>query len=166
MASPNELRITLRDCEMICDGFRVQAHLAPSLAIDGDLLWGLEQLHWCPLPVVVEPCDEGVRVTPSSLPQQSGLEPEQLIDWREESVCIRQIERVEDAESAIHWWRGGTVDDVRGRITHHTWGRLLRLEAGGIGPEYILFPVGFASVYLGHLTLDWKTLRFVALKSD
>lgn len=166
MASPSELRIALRDCELICDGFRVQVQPEPSLAIDGDLLWALEQSHWSPLVVRQELRDGEVWISPLPLAQQSGFDPARVIDWRGESVCICQPEGVEDAEAAIHWWRGGTVDDVRGRITHHAWGRLLRLEAVGIAPEYVLFPAGFASVYLGHLTPDWKALRFVPLNSD
>lgn len=166
MANPSELRIALRDCELICGGFRVQAQPAPSLAIDGDLLWGLEHSHWCPLAVRQELCDGEVWITPLPLAQQAEFDPGRVVDWREDGVWIRQPEGVEDAESAIHWWHGGTVDDVRGRISHHAWGRLLRLEAVGIGPEFVLFPAGFAAVYLGHLTPDWKTLRFVPSNID
>lgn len=159
--SPNETRIPLRDGVLICSGFRVQVQPEPSLAIDGDLLWALEQPCWCELAVTLEERDDALWITPLPLAQQSAFDPARVIGWRGEAVCIEQPESVEDAESAIDWWRGGTLDDVRGRITHHAWGRLLRLEGPGVGPEYLLFPAGFACVYLGHLALDWKSLRWI-----
>ncbi|MDN6857325.1 hypothetical protein QO207_12090 [Pseudomonas sp. CAN2814] len=156
----SEFRIVLRDGELVCSGFRIQAQPEPSLAIDGDLLWALEQPQWCELAVSIEECDGATWITPLPLVQQSGFNPQRVIAWRDEPVRIEQPEGVEDAEAAIHWWRGGTVEDVRGRISHYPWGRLLRLEGPGITAEHILFPRGFGCVYFGHLDTDWRRLRF------
>ena len=156
----SEIRIPLREGVLVCPGFRIQAQSEPSLAIDGDLLWALEQPQWCDLAVELEERDGAWWVTPLSLKRQAGFDPMRVINWRDEPVRIEQPEGVDDAEGAIHWWRGGAVADVRGRISHHPWGRLLRVEGGGFGPEHILFPRGHACVYLGHLNADWRTLRF------
>lgn len=159
----SELRIPLCDGVLVCPGFRIQAQPEPSLAIDGDLLWALEQPQWCELLVELRERDGALWIVPLPLEQQVGLDPRRLIDWRSEPVRIMQPENVENAESAIHWWRGGAVEDVRGRVSHHPWGRLLRLEGPGVGPEHILFPRGHACVYLGHLEADWRQVRFVPL---
>jgi len=156
----SEIRISLREGTLICPGFRIQAQPEPSLAIDGDLLWALEQSQWCPLLVSLQERDGAQWVTPLPLAQQAGFDPHRVIGWRDEPVRIEQPEGVEDAEAAIHWWRGGSVEDVRGRVSHHSWGRLLRLEGPGIGPEHILFPRGHGCVYVGHLDTDWRQLRF------
>ncbi|MCP1622170.1 hypothetical protein [Pseudomonas nitroreducens] len=156
----SEVRIALRDGVLVCAGFRIQAQPEPSLAIDGDLLWALEQPQWFELAVSLAECDGAQWVTPLPLAQQAGFDPQRVIGWRDESVRIEQPEGIEDAEAAIHWWRGGTVEDVRGRISHHPWGRLLRLEGPGIAAEHILFPHGHACVYFGHLDTDWRQLRF------
>ncbi|QEY70702.1 hypothetical protein [Pseudomonas denitrificans (nom. rej.)] len=156
----SELHIPLREGTLVCPGFRIQSQPEPSLAIDGDLLWALEQPQWCPLAVSLEERDGAQWITPLPLAQQVGFDPQRVIGWRDEPVRIEQPEGVEDAEAAIHWWRGGAVDDVRGRISHHPWGRLLRLEGPGIGPEHILFPRGHACLYLGHLDADWRQIRF------
>lgn len=153
------VRIALRDAVLVCPGFRIQAQPEPSLEIDGDLLWALEQPQWCELAVSLEERDGVLWIVPLPLAQQAGFDPQRVIGWRDEPVRIVQPEGVEDAEAAIHWWRGGTVEDVRGRVSHHPWGRLLRLEGPGIGPEHILFPRGLGCVYLGHLHTDWRQLR-------
>ncbi|MCP8464996.1 hypothetical protein NK553_13660 [Pseudomonas sp. ZM23] len=159
----SEIRIVLRDGVMVCAGFRIQAQPEPSLEIDGDLLWALEQPLWCELAVSVEKRDGAIWIAPLPLARQGGFDPQRVIGWRAEPVRIEQPDGIEDAENAIHWWRGGTVEDVRGRISHHPWGRLLRLEAPGIGPEHILFPRKLACIYLGHLDTDWRQLRFEPL---
>ncbi|MFR0690186.1 hypothetical protein ACLUTX_12370 [Enterobacterales bacterium AE_CKDN230030158-1A_HGKHYDSX7] len=156
----SDFRIPLREGVLVCPGFRIQAQPEPSLAIDGDLLWALEQAQWCSLAVSLEERDGAQWVTPLPLVRQTGFDPQRVIGWRDEPVRIEQPEGVEDAEAAIHWWRSGTVDDVRGRISHYPWGRLLRLEGPDIGPEYMLFPRGFACLFLGHLHADWRQLRF------
>lgn len=156
----SDLRIPLREGVLVCPGFRIQAQPEPSLAIDGDLLWALEQAQWRPLAVSLEERDGAVWITPLPLAQQTGFDRQRVIGWRDEPVRIEQPDGVEDAEAAIHWWRGGTVEDVRGRVSHHPWGRLLRLEGPGIGPEHMLFPRGCACIYLGHLDTEWRHLRF------
>ncbi|MFV3334277.1 hypothetical protein ACNFIA_25395 [Pseudomonas sp. NY15437] len=156
----SDLRIPLREGVLVCPGFRIQAQPEPSLAIDGDLLWALEQAQWRPLAVSLEERDGAVWITPLPLAQQAGFDPQRVIGWRDEPVRIEQPDGVEDAEAAIHWRRGGTVEDVRGRVSHHPWGRLLRLEGPGIGPEHMLFPRGCACIYLGHLDTEWRHLRF------
>ena len=156
----SEIRIPLRDGVLACPGFRIQAQPEPSLAIDGDLLWALEQPQWCELAVSLETRDGALWITPLPLAQQYAFDAQRVLGWRGEPVCVEQPDNVEDAESAIHWWRGGTVEDVRGRVSHHPWGRLLRLEGPGTGPEHILFPRGHACVYLGYLDVDWRRLRF------
>ncbi|MBB4867337.1 hypothetical protein HNP46_006248 [Pseudomonas nitritireducens] len=159
----SEIRIALRDGVLVCPGFRIQAQPEPSLAIDGDLLWALEQPQWCELAVSLEERDGICWIAPLPLAQQGGFDPQRVIGWRDEPVRIEQPAGVEDAEAAIHWWRGGTVEDVRGRISHHPWGRLLRLEGPGIAAEHILFPREHACVYFGHLDTDWRRLRFEPL---
>ncbi len=156
----SEVRIALRDGVLVCAGFRIQAQSEPSLAIDGDLLWALEQSQWFELAVSFEEREGAQWITPLPLAQQTGFDTQRVIGWRDDPVRIEQPDGIEDAEAAIHWWRGGTVEDVRGRISHHPWGRLLRLESPGISAEHILFPRGYACVYFGHLDTDWRQLRF------
>lgn len=156
----SEIRISLHEGALVCPGFRVQVQPEPSLVIDGDLLWALEQPLWSPLAVAIDERDGDLWITPLPLAQQAGFDPQRVIGWRDEPVRIEQPEGVEDAEAAIHWWRGGTVEDVRGRISHYPWGRLLQLEGPGITAEHILFPRGCNCIYLGHLDADWRQLRF------
>ncbi|WP_374442593.1 hypothetical protein [Pseudomonas panipatensis] len=168
--SDSQLRIPLTDTCLVCSGFRLQVAGRPSLEVDGDLLWAVEQRIWRPLAVELLARSHGVQVTPLSPDRQPAFEAQQLLAWCGEAVLVRQLAQVEDIPGALAWWQAqagiASLPAQAWDSVSYAWGCLLRVDRAclGLAPavfEYLLLPTDRAAVYLGHLALDWRSLRFI-----
>ena len=166
-----QLRIPLGDGCLVCDGFRLQVAGKPSLDFDGDLLWAIEQRIWRPLEVDLRVRGEDVLAEPLPLAQQTAFDPAQVLEWRSEAVSIRPLAEIDNVPAALAWWQAqfalARMPAEAWQVVSYAWGRLLRLDrrlAGLVpgGNEYLLLTDRHGCISLGHLSLDWRTLRFDA----
>lgn len=167
--SESRLRIPLGDCCLVCEGFRQRVAGRASLEVDGDLLWALEHSCWQPLAVTLEPLADGARIRPLPLERQAAFDAPRALDWRDDEVRIACLPEVCDPRALLDWcrarWPGTDFGAEALDAQAYAWGRLLRLDCrhAGLavaGHEHFLLPHAYPCVYLGHLALDWRRLRF------